>query len=241
MIDEATLRRALALPIEERRARLFEDARAAAVLVPVLFGGGREARVVMLLRSSALRDHAGEVGFPGGKAEEHDADLAATALREAEEEVALAPGDVEIVGTLASCPVITGKFMIHPFVGLVRSAVPRAVSTEVARLFEVPLLPWITGAQVIHATGATWNGRMHYTPHFCIDDVVLYGASAVIFHELVTRVATAMGREVPEAVVVEGRPWGDRYGLGPMLWSVAAWLQPVWGAAGGRSVRMNML
>jgi len=67
VIDEATLRRALALTIEQRRGRLFEDARAAAVLVPVLFGGGREARVVMLLRSSALRDHAGEMGFPAAR------------------------------------------------------------------------------------------------------------------------------------------------------------------------------
>jgi cobyrinic acid a,c-diamide synthase len=86
------------------------------------------------------------------------------------------------------------------------------VSTEVARIFEVPIAPWISGERTIHATGAMWNGAMHYTPHFRIEGSVLYGASAVIFHELLTRLASALGVEVPASVVEEGRPWGDRYG-----------------------------
>ena len=89
----------------------------AAVLIPIVV---RASGLTVLLtqRTNHLRDHAGQVSFPGGRCEPDDASPAATALREAEEEVGLDPRQVEILGTLNRYQTGTG-FTITPVVGLV--------------------------------------------------------------------------------------------------------------------------
>ena len=109
----------------------------AAVLVPIVL---REQPTVLLtVRSAKLSTHSGQVAFPGGKRDPQDVSAEATALREAHEEVGLAPKNVEVLGRL---PVyVTGTaFNITPVVALVRpqpSYFPNP--GEVADLFEVPL------------------------------------------------------------------------------------------------------
>jgi len=95
--------------------------------------------ILFTLRASALRAHSGQVAFPGGKIEAADADPAAAALREAEEEVALDPGDAEVLGYLPSY--FTGSnYLITPVVAAVRPRAPfRPNPIEVSHLFEVPL------------------------------------------------------------------------------------------------------
>jgi 8-oxo-dGTP pyrophosphatase MutT (NUDIX family) len=114
------------------------DPRAAAVLVPLVV---REAGLTVLLtqRADHLNDHAGQVSFPGGRREPTDPSVAATALREAQEEVGLAPSRVEVLGTLPDYLTGTG-FSVTPVVGLVHPPFTvRADSFEVADIFEVPL------------------------------------------------------------------------------------------------------
>jgi 8-oxo-dGTP pyrophosphatase MutT (NUDIX family) len=110
----------------------------AAVLVPLVT---RPEGVTVLLtqRTAHLSTHSGQVAFPGGKTDDTDLDAAATALREAQEEVGLEPDRVEVIGAL---PIyVTGTaFFITPVVGLVRpgfTLVPN--EHEVADAFEVPL------------------------------------------------------------------------------------------------------
>lgn len=189
---------------------LREGMRLAAVVLPVRLG--REPTVLMLVRAAALRDHAGEVGFPGGKQETSDVDLRATALREAHEEVHLGPSALEIVGELTPVPVITGRFCIHPFVACVADdAQPKIASTEVARLMEVPLVPWLDGTRRYHAVVTTWRGYPMNIPHFALEGCVLYGASAYLFHELLARIAKALPLELPPPTLTDQVPWGDRY------------------------------
>lgn len=109
----------------------------ASVLIAIV---QREQPMVLLTeRTTHLSTHSGQVAFPGGRADPGDATPADTALREAQEEVGLAPEFVEVLGTL---PIyVTGSsFIITPVVALVR---PDCVLTpnpyEVADLFEVPL------------------------------------------------------------------------------------------------------
>lgn len=83
----------------------------AAVLVPLLAGGG----VLFTERRSDLAQHGGQISFPGGRADDDDRDLLATALREAHEEVGLEPDAVEPVGRLDPVATPSG-FVIHPFV-----------------------------------------------------------------------------------------------------------------------------
>lgn len=114
------------------------DPRAAAVLVPLVV---RDAHLSVLLtqRADHLSDHAGQISFPGGRREPSDPDAVATALREAQEEVALAPERVEVLGALPDYLTGTG-FRVTPVVGLVHSPFTvRADTLEVAEIFEVPL------------------------------------------------------------------------------------------------------
>lgn len=109
----------------------------AAVLVAVVM---REQPMVLLTeRTAHLSTHSGQIAFPGGKADAHDADAAATALREAQEEVGLEPHYVQVLGNLPTYTTGTA-FIITPVVALVQ---PDYVMTpnahEVADVFEVPL------------------------------------------------------------------------------------------------------
>jgi 8-oxo-dGTP pyrophosphatase MutT (NUDIX family) len=110
----------------------------AAVLVPVIM---RETGPTMLLtqRTAHLRDHGGQVSFPGGRCEAVDASPEATALREAEEEVGLVASQVEILGRLPEYRTGTG-FVITPVVGLVTPPLNLKLDDfEVAEVFEPPL------------------------------------------------------------------------------------------------------
>ena len=110
----------------------------AAVLVPVIV---RDTGPTMLLtqRTMHLRDHAGQVSFPGGRSEAGDASPEATALREAAEEVGIAAFQVEILGRLPEYRTGTG-FVITPVVGLVTPPLNLKLDDfEVAEVFEPPL------------------------------------------------------------------------------------------------------
>ena len=110
----------------------------AAVLVPLVV---RESGLTVLLtrRTDHLRDHAGQISFPGGRTDPGDADAVATALREAEEEVGLARSHVDVIGSLPVYRTVTG-FIVTPVVALVRPGFVLALdSFEVAEAFEVPL------------------------------------------------------------------------------------------------------
>lgn len=111
---------------------------AASVLVPIV-AHARELTVLFTQRTTHLKAHSGQVSFPGGRAEPHDASPEFTALREAQEEVGLPPERVEILARLPDYFTRTG-FRITPVVGVVvppleLSPDPR----EVEEVFEVPL------------------------------------------------------------------------------------------------------
>ena len=92
-------------------------ARQAAVLAPVIDRGG-EDHLLFIERADHLGDHPGEMGFPGGSREPSDTDLAATALREAKEEIGLDPDTADIVGRLDDIRTVSG-YSVRPFVGRV--------------------------------------------------------------------------------------------------------------------------
>lgn len=115
-----------------------QDLTAAAVLVPLV---QRDTGLTVLLtqRTAHLRDHAGQISFPGGRCEEQDASPIATALRESREEVGLDPSQVEVLGLLPEYRTGTG-FSIVPVVALVRPPLNLKLDDfEVAEAFETPL------------------------------------------------------------------------------------------------------
>ena len=118
--------------------RPLSDAAVLIALLPHADG----LRVLLTRRSEQLRGHAGQISFPGGRSEATDADPAATALREAHEEVGLAPDRAEVIGQLPVYTTVT-SYVVTPVVALVQapwSLDQLAVDpSEVAEAFEVPL------------------------------------------------------------------------------------------------------
>jgi 8-oxo-dGTP pyrophosphatase MutT (NUDIX family) len=189
------------------------NARPAGVVLPIVLAP--TPSVLFVLRGAHLKDHPDEVGFPGGKPEPSDTDLQATALRELNEEIGLGEGDIAWLGRLSPRPVITGRYLIHPFVAAVREgASPRVASPEIQRILSLPLLPLITGELPFYAIPRPWGGPRLLMPHFRLGEpeaVVLYGASAYIFFELLSRLSVELGVPVAAPIVEETPPWGDRY------------------------------
>ncbi|CFQ34067.1 nudix hydrolase YeaB [Yersinia aleksiciae] len=113
------------------------NSRHAAVLIPIICRP--EPTLLLTRRSNHLRKHAGQVAFPGGKADPEDSSLIETALREAEEEVAIPASAVHVLGQLAPLDSSSG-YQVTPIVGLVPDNIAfHGNEDEVAGLFEMPL------------------------------------------------------------------------------------------------------
>jgi 8-oxo-dGTP pyrophosphatase MutT (NUDIX family) len=110
----------------------------AAVLVPIINRADTPA-LLMTLRASHLRRHAGQISFPGGQLEPGDADIAAAAMRETGEEIGVAASAIEPIGFLPDHVVQTG-YRITPVVALLQPGLTLTPDgTEVAEVFELPL------------------------------------------------------------------------------------------------------
>jgi 8-oxo-dGTP pyrophosphatase MutT (NUDIX family) len=162
-----------------------------AAVIGLLLEGSELAddpQLVLIERSSALRQHAGQIAFPGGKPEPNDRDLLDTALREAEEEVGLPRDRVSVVGRLTPVPTPTG-FMIVPFIGRVHGDwQPRGASPEVGRIL-TPSLRALMDPAIYRKTGSVeWQGQ-HYDLHeYRISDPPLWGATARMVWDLLDRI-----------------------------------------------------
>jgi len=123
--------------IKVEKRFIDRDPAAAAVLVPLVVRD--ELCVLLTQRTDHLTNHPGQISFPGGRSEPSDADAAATALREAEEEIGLDAHRVEVLGTMPTYTTGTG-FIVTPVVALVEPPFEMRIDPfEVAGVFEVPL------------------------------------------------------------------------------------------------------
>ena len=157
---------------------------AAAVLVPIFRSAGA-SHLVLTRRRSDLRRHAGEISFPGGRRDDADADLRTTALREAEEEIGLAPRQVELIGDLPATSTFATGYEIHPFVGSIPSGVAWELSPrEVDAVLELPLADIRAGRTV---TRLQRRGISFLTDAYIVEDHLIWGATARIIEHLFAR------------------------------------------------------
>ena len=130
-----------ALPPPKRPEIELPGSRPAAVLI-ALFEEAGQARVILTKRPDTMPTHQGEIAFPGGKLDTAvDEDLAAAALREAHEEIGLAPELVEIVAELDHLFTVQARFTLAPFVGLLEGRPSlHPDQREVVRVFDIALV-----------------------------------------------------------------------------------------------------
>lgn len=171
----------------------------AGVLVPLRWAGD-SIRVILTERSAHLGRHGGEYSFPGGKPEPHDRDLAATAVREANEEIGLE--GARPLGRLSSLPLYTSDYRLEPFVAAVPDkAELTADPNEVAAIVELdigellnrpawPGIPWTAGDHKI------------LSPSFEVEpggweDALIFGGTAHALYELLEVLAPEFGLPLP--------------------------------------------
>jgi len=149
--------------------------RASAVLILIADNDGRPD-VLLIQKAATLRNHAGQPAFPGGAAEPGDADLSATALREAAEEVGLDPSGVSVVASLPVLYLAPSGYVVTPILGYWHTPGPVGVNDpgEVASVARVPIAELADPSnrfQVRHPSGYTG-------PAFGVSDMVVWGFTA---------------------------------------------------------------
>lgn len=155
----------------------------AAVLMPIVDHPDGPA-ILLTERAGSLSSHAGEVAFPGGKVDDTDESTAHAALRENEEELGIAPLDIEMLGPMR--PFIS-KFglKVTPFVGVVApTIICQPNPDEIASVFEVPL-QFFLEASPFRIDELDRHGEFHRVPAFRFDDYEIWGLTAMILMEFI--------------------------------------------------------
>jgi 8-oxo-dGTP pyrophosphatase MutT (NUDIX family) len=158
----------------------------AAVLVAVT--DRTDPGVILTQRTETLRKHAGQIAFPGGRIDAGDTGAVGAALREAEEEIALPPSAVTVIGETDPYRTITG-FQVTPVVGVVRpDIVLRANDAEVADVFEVPLSFLLEPMNHLEQA-VEWQGRERHYYEITYGERRIWGATAAMIVNLARRLA----------------------------------------------------
>ncbi len=174
-----------------RREISKENLRPAAVLMPICCIG-KEPHIILTKRSMHVEYHKGEISFPGGKMEEHDPDLIATALRESREEIDLHEDDVQVLGLLDDYTSLAG-FHITPVVGIAPYPYDFRINAESDAMFFLPLRRVLSDDSWMEQV-ATFGDKSYSIYYLETDQGVVWGATAKILKQLADLLA---GYKIP--------------------------------------------
>ena len=174
-------------PIDPRRiaAKVPEDHRKSGVLL-LLYPDASTIYFPLIKRPQYPGAHSGQVALPGGKVEDWDPDVIFTALREAEEEIGIDAGKVEVIGSLTELYIPVSNFLVSPIVGFLDhkpTFIPE--QREVARIIPTALNHLVQPDIVKLTPISLGGGKYLETPYFDIAGEVVWGATAMILSELI--------------------------------------------------------
>jgi 8-oxo-dGTP pyrophosphatase MutT (NUDIX family) len=152
------------------------------VLVIIFFPTPKTPKIIFTKRSSKLRNHAGEISFPGGRFCKKDKSLIVTAIRETYEEIGLKIHEENIIGCLTPTNTYTTKILIYPFVVVLSKPIPHLTpNEEVEEILEISLEELVMSMDIDkeHTTG---NYEMF---KFVIGDYIIWGATGRILKDLI--------------------------------------------------------
>ncbi len=175
---EQRLREALS---RRRKSRIIDAKRIpSAVLLP-LFTKQGEYHILFTKRTDKVREHKGQISFPGGSRHEGDRAALDTALRECAEEIGVAPQDARVLGELDDAITTTSNFVITPFVAVIPYPYDfRPDNYEVAEIIEVPVSALLEEESRHHEAHVS-EGKDAYFYHYL--GKVIWGATAEILHK----------------------------------------------------------
>jgi 8-oxo-dGTP pyrophosphatase MutT (NUDIX family) len=143
-------------------------------------------RLVLIERSVNPRDrHSGQVGFPGGRFEPSDGSLESVALREAEEEIGVPAGSVQILGRLTALYIPVSNYLVHPFVGFAeRLPELKPQPGEVEQII-TPALDFFRKPETRQSKDVVLDSgvTLKAVPCFHVEDKIIWGATAMILNE----------------------------------------------------------
>ena len=161
------------------------DPRKGAVLI-LLYRKDGELNLPLIQRPTYDGVHSGQMALPGGKADAGDTDLHYTALREANEEIGILPGSVEIMGHLSEFFVGASNHLVLPVIGFTKEKptfVPDPI--EVEEIIEVPLKELLDQKKRKEKEIMTTHGYKLYSPYFDVRNKVVWGATAMMLSEFI--------------------------------------------------------
>ena len=175
----AVLSRALRAPQEDPP---LPQGIPSAVVVPVI--DLPEPAVLFTKRTETVREHKGEISFPGGVQHVEDPDLLTTALRETEEELGIPAELIEIVGSLEPTPTVASGYVILPFVGILRERPEMIVSAEeIAEVIVLDLARLIAAERAVEGLDPAGTPRSWFA--YELDGYLVWGATGRILHGLI--------------------------------------------------------
>ena len=170
------LHRNVIFPIRSKRFKF------AAVMIPIHFTNGNP-NVILIKRTKLVKNHAGEISFPGGIFMDKDVEMLVTALREISEEIGIKLKREQIIGYLDTERTLTSSYIIYPYVALMDS-LPKIINTnyEVEKILDAPLIPLLKSRE------SDLNRQRQYSdphlPKFTYKNEVIWGATARILDQL---------------------------------------------------------
>jgi 8-oxo-dGTP pyrophosphatase MutT (NUDIX family) len=177
---------------QRQKRRIVDTGRLPSAVMLPLYNKQGQCHILLIKRTEKVKEHKGQISFPGGNRDKEDDTLLATALRECAEEIGLHPADVEVLGELDDEVTTTSNYVVSPFVAMIPWPYQFQMNEEeVDEIIEVPISA-LLDKDCLHPNTETLNGELidYCTYHY--QERVIWGATARILNRFLDIFTQAM-------------------------------------------------